>query len=176
MQVSLDETAWTGSIMDVLFLDFDGVLHPGKVRYEYGMRQPRLMVPRHELFESVAVFEAAIAPYPSIRIVLSTSWVQTLGFEETCAFLPETLQSRVIGATYDFESPDAWRWASMSRYDTIAVDVARRKPTRWLAIDNDAEGWPENQHSALALVESTRGLACPTSLALFACRLAARFP
>jgi len=162
--------------MDVLFLDFDGCLHPDKVRYEYGMRQPRLMAPGHELFESVAVFEAAIAPYPSIRIVLSTSWVQALGFEKTRAFLPETLQSRVIGATYDFESPDAWRWASMSRYDTIALDVARRQPTRWLAMDDDPEGWPENQHAALALVDSTRGLACPTSLELLHARLRARFP
>jgi hypothetical protein len=174
-QESIHETAWTGSKMDVIYLDFDGVLHPGEVWYEYGMRQPRLRAPGHKLFENLAVFEAAIAPYPALKLVLSTSWVQALGFEKTREFLPEALQSRVIGATYDLDSPDAWRFARMRRYDTIAADVARRKPHRWLAVDDDAVGWPANELTALALTPADLGLACPAAQAQLHSRLAARF-
>jgi hypothetical protein len=59
--------------MDVLFLDFDGVTHPGEVWYEPSSRQVRLKAPGHELFESLPVLEAAIASYPALKIILSTS-------------------------------------------------------------------------------------------------------
>jgi hypothetical protein len=161
--------------MDVLYLDFDGPLHPSAVWYEYGMREPRLRAPGHTLFENVPVLEDAIAPYPGLKIVLSTSWVQTVGFEEARDCLPESLQRRVIGATYDLDSPDAWRFSRMRRYDTIALDLARRKPARWVALDDDALGWPQSEHEALVLVSADRGLACPDAQALLRARLAARF-
>jgi hypothetical protein len=163
--------------MDLLFLDYDGVCHSGDVWYEPASGQVRLRVPGHELFESLPVLEAAIAPYPSLAIVLSTSWVQTFGFEKTREFLPESLQRRVIGATYDPQSPDAWRFARLTRYDAIALDVQRRKPkTRWLALDDDARGWPRNEYESLVLVNAQLGLACPGAQALLHARLAARFP
>jgi hypothetical protein len=162
--------------MDVIFLDFDGVLHPGEVWYEHGMRLPVLRAPGHELFESMVVFEAAIAPYPQIKVVLSTSWVPALGFEQACGFLNESLRSRVIGATYDPESPDAWRFNRLRRYDAIEQDVRRRKPQRWLAVDDDAIGWPVGELAALALTPTNLGLACPAAQAQLHSRLAERFP
>jgi hypothetical protein len=161
--------------MDVVYLDFDGVLHPGEVWYERATRKPSLRVPGHELFESMPVFEAAIAPYPRIKVVLSTSWVQALGFEQACGFLSESLRSRVIGATYDPKSPDAWRFNRLRRYDAIALDVARRKP-RWLALDDDALGWPAGELEALALTPTKLGLACSAAQAQLHSRLAERFP
>ena len=161
--------------MDVLYLDFDGPLHPDAVWYQYGMRQPRLRAPGHELFENLPVFEAAIAPYPDLKIVLSTSWVQTFGFEQTCAFLTDALRPRIIGATYDPDSPTAWRWSRLSRYDTIAQDLERRHPQRWLALDDDVIGWPVNQRDALAWVPAI-GLRCPDAQTRLRERLADRFP
>ena len=161
--------------MDVLYLDFDGTLHPNDAWYEYGMRQPRLRAPGHKLFESVPVLEAAIAPYPALQLVLSTSWVQTFGLEGTREFLPEALRSRVIGATYDLDSPDAWRFFRMRRYDQIAVDVAKRRPLRWIAIDDDAIGWPQNELEALVYTPPKLGLACPVAKELLRDRLATRF-
>jgi hypothetical protein len=35
-------------------------------------------------------------------------------------------------------------FARLTRYEQIVADVARRSPTRWLAIDDDLEGWPEH--------------------------------
>jgi hypothetical protein len=162
--------------VDLIYLDFDGVLHPADVWYEPDSRQPRLRAPGHTLFESLPVFEAAIAAYPAVQIVLSTSWVQTFGFERTRGYLPDSLRSRVIGATCDPESSDAWRFARMKRYDTIAMDVERRRPARWLAVDDDAWlGWPESEHGALALMPAGLGLMCPLAQALLLSRLAERF-
>jgi HAD domain in Swiss Army Knife RNA repair proteins len=162
--------------MDVMYLDFDGTLHPSEVWYEYGMREPRLRTPGHKLFEGVPVLEDAIVRYPDLRIVLSTTWVQTFGFAQARARLSESLQLRVIGATYNPDSPNAWRFSRMRRYDTISQDVAQRKPDRWLAVDDDALGWPQNEYDALALVPATLGLACATAQAVLRARLAARFP
>ena len=163
--------------MDVIYLDFDGVTHPADVWYDRDSRQVRLQAPGHELFESLPVLEAAIAPYPDLKIVLSTSWVPTFGFEKTRAFLSESLQSRIIGSTYDPQSPDAWRFAKLRRYDAIALDVRRRRPSRWLAIDDDALlGWPADQYDALVLAPPALGLACNETQALLRGRLAARFP
>jgi Swiss Army Knife RNA repair-like protein len=161
--------------MDLIYLDFDGVLHPSAVWYEYGMREPRLRAPGHTLFESMPVLEAAISPYPALKVVLSTTWVQTFGFEHARDRLSEAIRPRVIGATYNPDAPDAWRFSRMRRYDTIALDVARRKPIRWLAVDDDALGWPTNESETLALVPAERGLACPDAQALLRSRLATRF-
>jgi hypothetical protein len=64
----------------------------------------------------------------------------------------------------------------MRRYDTIALDVQRRKPSRWLALDDDAIGWPASERESLVLVPGTLGLACPIAQELLRSRLAARFP
>lgn len=121
------------------------------------------------------MFEAVISHYPALKVVLSTSWVQTFGLEKTLEFLPESLQRRVISATYDPESPDAWRYSRLMRYDAIALDVKRRKPTRWLALDDDALGWPQGERDALVLVPADLGLACPDAQARLHGGLAARF-
>ena len=162
--------------MDVLYLDFDGILHPADVWYETASKQITLRAPGHMLFESTPVLEAAIAPYPDLKIVLSTTWVQTVGFEHAKGRLSPALQRRVIGATYDPLSPDAWRFGRLRRYDAIALDIARRQPHRHLAVDDDALGWPENEREALVLVPAKIGLQCPTAQSLLRARLAARFP
>jgi hypothetical protein len=161
--------------MDVIYVDFDGVAHPSAVWYEPATKQVRLKAAGHELFESLPVLEAALLPYPNLKIILSSSWVQTFGFEQAQAFLPKTLQLRVIGATYDPQAPNAWRFSRLRRYDAIALDVQRRKPTRWLAIDDDALGWPKSELDALVLIPSDLGLACPDAQARLHAGLATRF-
>lgn len=159
--------------MHLLYLDFDGILHPAG-----GERNPRgfrLNVPGHEVFESVPVLEQAIAPYPSLRIVLTTSWVQAYGFRQTCEFLPKSMQPRVIGATFDSRHLISGDFNELSRYAQILVDVRRREPTRWLAVDDDAQGWPHGELDALVLVPAAIGLACTDAQALLRSRLAARF-
>ena len=63
-----------------LFLDFDGVLHPDEV-YRVGGRIV-LRVDGFSLFEWSSILDELLAPYPGTQIVLSTSWVRILGFDE----------------------------------------------------------------------------------------------
>jgi|HubBroStandDraft_1064217.scaffolds.fasta_scaffold78174_2 hypothetical protein len=62
---------------DVLVLDFDGVRHPNAVF----ATEPkvRLHAEGHELFESAAVLTEILEPYSELKVVLSTSWVPSLG-------------------------------------------------------------------------------------------------
>ena len=83
--------------MDVLYLDFDGALHPDAV-FKYPKPPTiRLQAPGHELFESAPLLDQLLAQYPDIRIVLSTSRVQELGFDDARG-----------GATPGLASPSLW--------------------------------------------------------------------
>lgn len=62
----------------ILFLDFDGVLHPDAA-YLYG-KTPRLNADG-ELFMWANLLVDALADQPDVQIVLSTSWVRLLSFK-----------------------------------------------------------------------------------------------
>ena len=148
----------------VLYLDFDGVLHPADVvrhaRRDSPGRAARAL-PReialgrasqaaHALFENAGLLEQALAPYPQVRIVLSTSWVPTLGFERALRFLPAGLVARTAGATWHTrmaeDLPPAARWerfARIPRGQQVLADVHRRGPAAWVALDDDPDGWGE---------------------------------
>ncbi|QNT63320.1 hydrolase, partial [Ralstonia solanacearum] len=64
----------------VLFLDFDGVLHRGN-----SYLTPEGIVSsapgRIELFEYAAILDRLLEPYPLVEVVLSTDWAPKFGFE-----------------------------------------------------------------------------------------------
>jgi hypothetical protein len=64
--------------MDVIYLDFDGLTHPGEVYVHSTEPKVRLHAKGHTLFESAQFLEELLAPYPDLKIVLSTSWVHCL--------------------------------------------------------------------------------------------------
>ena len=149
----------------ILYLDFDGVLHPDEVFLESGkpiMRcPPELGVPPEyaRLFSFCPILQEALAPHPDIRIVLSTSWAAHLGFEAARDALPAGLRGRVIGATcagrHELEE---WLLAP-SRWAQIARHAATHGITDWIAIDDDTEGWPNDQwHRLVGIENPTIGL------------------
>jgi HAD domain in Swiss Army Knife RNA repair proteins len=163
------------SVMDVLYLDFDGVLHPDAV---FRYRNPpaiRLQAPGHELFESAPLLDQLLAPYPDIHIVLSTSWVRELGFDDAREALSPALQARVVGATFHKRHHDYDTFSRLPRYVQIADDVQRRRPTRWLAIDDDLEGWPEHALARIVPMPPVLGLSSPDAALELERRLAKVF-
>jgi hypothetical protein len=158
---------------DVLFLDYDGTLHPGDVWVQGATIE--LNAPGHELFENAPVLEELLAPYPSVRIVLSTTWVRMFSFKYARDRLPPGLVERVIGSTFDPAAPNAWRFDRLTRYDAIMEDVMRRRPARWLALDDDALGWAEAERHRLVLAPSALGLACARVQEDLRARLAVEF-
>lgn len=165
----------TSTPLHVLYLDYDGVLHPAGV---YRYRKPpaiRLGAPGHTLFENCEMLQSLLTPYPDVRIVLSTSWVRALGFDEAKEYLTPELKARVIGATFHSRIHLSDWFSLQYRYRQIIEDVGRRKPAAWLAVDDDAEGWPDEQRSRLAYMPESLGLSDPSAQCLLRKRLAEHF-
>jgi hypothetical protein len=93
----------------ILFLDFDGVLHPSEVYRNPDdgriFLDPEFESDGHYLFEHchylIKILEEVETVRP-VEIILSTSWVEQLGgLEPAKAWLPPELQRRVVGAVWN---------------------------------------------------------------------------
>lgn len=98
------------------------------------------------------ILEQLLEPYPDLKLVLS-SWVRQLGYTRARKALPPSLHKRVIGATYQGRHTREEEFARLTRYEQVIADVARRQPRKWLAIDDDLDGWPE--HALINVVPMT---------------------
>ena len=143
--------------LDICYCDFDGVAHDDAV-YWSAHDGVHLRTPGRTLFEWLPILEELLAPYPDIKIVLSTSWVRVKGFDYAKRQLTTSLQSRVIGATFNNAETQKFDFDNMSRGEQICADVERRRPTRWFALDNDERGWPGWCHDQLIKTEDRLGL------------------
>jgi hypothetical protein len=147
----------------VLYLDYDGVLHPADVRVTQDEPHRPLVYIRgqpssHPLFEHANLLESLLEPHPTLRIILSTSWVREFGYEFALQQLPPSLQSRVIGATWR----TGMRVQPPARYYCIQIDAEERGLERWLAVDDDLYCWPDNElYRVVAPTGPLLGLAEP---------------
>lgn len=147
----------------ILYLDFDGVLHHENVLVHPKKGAYLQMGPAHHLFAHASLLAYLLLPYPAVRIVLSTSWVLKYGYEDTAERLPHALQERVIGATYHSAMhKDDFR--TLPRWQQIVRDYGRRKPSAWLALDDDHEGWPDPLWGNYVMTDPVEGLSKPSVL------------
>lgn len=72
--------------MRVVFLDFDGVLHPAG-------EPPGTTLP----FEWTPVFAALLEPFDDVRVVIHSSWRERFSVQELTNFL-EPVADRLLGA------------------------------------------------------------------------------
>lgn len=148
----------------ILFLDFDGVLHPDAVYLERG--RPVLRGDG-ELFMWSRHLVDVLASAPHVRIVLSTSWARELRFARARDYLPAELRTKVIGATWHsgMASDDEHRplgrgtwWDTSTRYQQIRRYADRAGLAQWIAVDDNPEGWGDADKHRLVQTDSTRGL------------------
>ena len=102
----------------ILFLDYDGVLHPDPC------------LDRKRLFENAQRLARVLDPFPEVGVVLSTSWRNVRPDNELLDPLPERLRNRILGRTPKFSDCAA---------------VAARTPYRRLA---ECEQWLHSHHMA----------------------------
>lgn len=164
----------------IVFLDYDGVLHPDAAYLVKGRPELRAA---GTLFMWARILEEALVPYPDAQIVLSTSWVRVLrSFSRVRAFLPVALQERVIGATWHSAMArhhegshriDVNWFSELSRYAQIARYISRAglRAEHWIAIDDDSEGWPGELRDRLVKTDGELGLASATVQSELAKRL-----
>ncbi|WP_175772471.1 HAD domain-containing protein [Paraburkholderia phenazinium] len=161
----------------VLYFDLDGVLHPSTVFFER-RRGPYLThVEGHELFENAELLEQTLRPYPSLRLVLSTSWCfgYNGSIRRIASRLPDGLKERVVGSTYHSRMLDKEAFARASRGMQIWTDVVRRRPIDWLAVDDDHVAWPTWCLDRLVKTDDVLGISAPEVLSELRAKLAAMF-
>ncbi|RWA52290.1 hypothetical protein AU476_18220 [Cupriavidus sp. UYMSc13B] len=152
----------------LLFLDYDGVLHPDAAYYVPSKRGSRIELRADgELFMWMPILEGILEPYSNVKIVLSTSWVRELGFSKAKGFLSPRLKSRVIGGTWHSKMSRHGegshrvddRWSELSRYQQIANYIRTKKPSEpWIAIDDDIEDWDQSVAHRLVATDGDTGL------------------
>lgn len=140
----------------ILFLDFDGVLHPNEA-YQVPGHGIVLKMDGHNLFEHADTLASALDAHRDVDVVLSTSWVWTIGFCQSKARLPAPLQERIIGSTWN-SSMNRHYWNSLTRYEQIKMYVNRHQVKNWIAIDDNDFKWPEKKRQHLIYTNEYGGL------------------
>ena len=163
-----------GSGGDGLYLDYDGVLHPDEAYKHVKCPHIRLHVAGHTLFENLPWLTQTLEAFPSLNIVLSTTWVRSFDYHRARRRLRQ-LRSRVIGATYHSVYMDPEVFKDIPRHQQILRDAHRRMPRRWLAVDDDTQTWPETLRDNLFATDSDVGLLAPGVRDAFINRLHSHF-
>jgi len=148
-----------------LYVDFDGVLQHESVMWHRrrGIYMNQLEAPGRTLFEWTHHLEQSLKDFPDIFLVLSSTWCINPGYGKALKRLPESLRSKFVGGTYHkrVHGADPWllqSFRSTPRWKQIADDVARRKPSAWLALDDDVEDWPDHLRDNLVACDGSTGL------------------
>ena len=113
----------------IIFLDFDGVLHPIS-------RANRERV----LFSQEEHLARVLRDFPPVEIVISSAWRQDYSLKAIQAIFRTDLRNRIVGMTPIFEIRDAGDVAG-SRYREIQAYLAG-SIANWLALDDDASLFP----------------------------------
>ncbi|MEM5341466.1 HAD domain-containing protein [Paraburkholderia azotifigens] len=129
-----------------LFLDFDGVLHPVG---EPALDDDFCLIENPGLFIWRPILEALLAPYPAVRIIISSDW-RRLFDDATLIRLLGPLGNRFAGVEERVGS---------CRSEEILMEVRRRKLIHWFAIDD---------HASVVAAQATerRFIACAPALGL----------
>lgn len=107
----------------VLFLDFDGVLHPvGEPAFDEDFR----LVENPRLFVWRPILEQLLSPYPNVRIIISSDW-RRLFDDATLLRVLGPLSKRFAGVVESY---------GPSRSEEVLTEVKRRSISQWLALDD----------------------------------------
>lgn len=158
----------------VLYLDYDGVLH-----HESVYRHPKHGIslsagPDFKLFQHAPLLGELLRPYPEVRIVLSTSWVRVMGLRRAASYLPDELRARVVGATFHARMVRV-EFVHTSRGLQVYEDYLRRSPSAALALDDDDDGWPVAFRKHLVLTDEVHGISLPRVRKELESKLASHF-
>ncbi len=111
----------------LLFLDFDGVLHPNfSQERDYFCRIDLLM-------------DALGSEISGLEVIISSSWRFHHSFDQIVGYLPQALQRIVSGATPEVEPGHLQRYREICAY----LLQYNRVPD-WRALDDDVNEFPKD--------------------------------
>jgi hypothetical protein len=116
----------------ILFLDFDGVLHPLFTRPELPPEESRpfCYLPR---------FAAVLRDYPSVEIVISSTWRLKRDLEQLREPFPHDLRPRVIDTTPHLFDDERFGARQREALHWLAL---HRPGSPWIALDDLCTCWP----------------------------------
>lgn len=113
--------------MTILFLDFDGVLHPEHIPGESSDSDPA-----H--FSCLSRLEALLREFPGIEVVISSSWRVGRSLADLRAWFSQDLQPRIIGSTPVLPKSAGHRQREIESW----LQENNHAGFPWLAVDD----WP----------------------------------
>lgn len=116
----------------ILFLDFDGVLHPFFPRADLpdAENQHLSYVPR---------FAAVLRDYPAVRLVIASDWRKRHTLDELRALLGAELGPRVIGTTPVLDKV-GMDWIGHRQREAMAfLQAEGLADVCWIALDDDPD-------------------------------------
>ncbi|MEM5371645.1 HAD domain-containing protein [Paraburkholderia azotifigens] len=138
----------------VLFLNFDGVLHPNAVRFAPN-NTPVLDAPGHYLFESSKALAEVAADFIDLRLILNTWWTYRVGLDACLHLLPKVLASRVSGSIL----PPASSCSTLPHRISLATDAAINSEEPVLILDHADARYPKHLLRTTFLLDPQVGLA-----------------
>ena len=124
----------------ILFLDFDGVLHPDGIA----------------LFSKLALFEEYLLKMPEVEVVVSSTWRETDPLHKLQGYFSASVRDRITGVTPSLE--DGYECGGRQREILAFLDSAGLNDTNssWVALDDMALFF-EDDCPCLVLTDSTQG-------------------
>jgi hypothetical protein len=138
----------------VLFLNFDGVLHPNAVKFDQS-NTPALDAPGHRLFENSTALAQIAADFIDLRLILNTWWTYRIGLDACIHLLPNVLASRVTGSVV----PHAKMCAKLPHRISLANEAATNSKDLVLILDHADARYPKHLLPTTFLLEPQVGLA-----------------
>lgn len=128
----------------VLFLDFDGVLHPGPPPLGRGEEQP-FIATKH--FGWLPALLRTLAPHPDVKVVVHSTWRLAYDEAELWEILSD-LGGRYLGAT-----PAGERYASILQWLEANPGV-----TSYRILDDEPDEFPQPLPEQLIVCDPTQGV------------------
>ncbi|ASL44107.1 hypothetical protein bAD24_I11495 [Burkholderia sp. AD24] len=157
MTFSIEHSQRSPSGVPTLYLNFGGVLNAGHgLLDEFG---DITLDTGRPLLEYAPYLVDVLSPYPQVEIVLTTSWLHSLGAGKSIALLPDQLRHRVVGTTLDTPPRLGEIKDGTAKTMTAIRHAAKHSIQRWLALDDEAWGVPSDyeQHFLRTHVETALG-------------------
>ncbi len=111
----------------ILFLDFDGVLHPEPC-YD-----------KTQLFSCLPRLEAILRDFPTVQIVISSTWRENRSLTDLKSLFSIDICARIIGATPDWKDiPDIVEVIGYQRHAEIEgwLRLSGEPWEDWVAVDD----------------------------------------
>lgn len=136
--------------MMVIFLDFDGVLHPFFPRRD-------LPDAENQLFSFLPRLETVLRDFAEVKIVISSSWREHRPWAKVIHPFSPDIAARIIGATPIMKgkvppNPNHPRYAEILDF----LNKNGLSKERWVALDDDADIYPEDCQSLIVCADGFR--------------------